>query len=437
MSEEKRSLPYVRLCADGECDSESGKLRIWIEGAVHGNEPAGDQAVLAILGKLDANETWAKSVLEKAEILALPRYNPDGVAYFQRPLAAGYDANRDHTACQRQQTRDIKRLLVEFDPHIVWDSHEYTVTTYFGAEEQWIKAQDAEFMAGKSQNVHKNIIALSEGLFTNTVFATLESHGLRTGPHFTSEDPGNDNLVIAESDSSGETAKNSAGLVQGLGFLSEIRGIGIGDQHFQRRVATGVIVGETIIQLAVDNFDLVYDTIERARKDFEEGVDEIVVVDEPRVTNINMEFVDARNGSIVAVPVQFINNTYPDIVLTRPRPEAYIFSGAWADIAERLRVFGLEVEELSEEYSGTVEALTVETVELAENRHEGIVGTTVTTSAHTREVRFPKGAYRVSTKQKNAAFAFVTLEPENLSSYVKYNVIPVEEGDEYPVFRIP
>lgn len=389
-----------------------------------------------MLGKLDTNETWAESVLEKVEILALPRYNPDGVAYFQRRLATGYDPNRDNTVLQRQHTRDLKTLMAEFDPHIILDAHEYGATSPVGPTKQWIKAQDAQFSASKSQNIHEDIIDLSEGLFTNAVFAALESHGLRTGPYFLTP-ASNETFVLEESNSAASTARNSGGLLQTLTFLSETRGIGIADQHFHRRVASALIVAETLIQLAVDNTELVYDTIEGARQEIADGVDEVIVLDEPRVTESTMEFIDATNGSVVSVPVQYINNTYPDIVLTRPRPEAYIFSGAWHDVAERLRVLGVEVEELEEEFSGTVEALTVETVELAEDRFEGIVETTVTTSSHTRDVRFPKGAYRVSTKQKNVGYAFITLEPENLASYVRYNVIKVEEGDEYPVFRIP
>lgn len=436
MSEEGRSLPYVHLGADSSYDSTGGKIRIWLEGAVHGNEPGGDQAILAVLGKLDTNETWAQSVLEKVEILALPRYNPDGVAYFQRWFATGYDPNRDHAVLQRQQTRIIKKLQADFNPHIVLDAHEYNPTVLLGASKQWIKAQDAQFSAAKNQNTHKDINNLSEGLFTNAVFAALESNGMRTSPYFTVPED-TDDLVLTESNSAAEAAENSGGLLQALAFLSETRGIAIGDQHFRRRVACGLIIAETIIQLVLDNFDLVYDTIEGVRQKFIDGVDEVVVLDEPRTNDITMEFISSSNGSVMAVPVQFINNTYPEIVLTRPRPEAYIFSKGWSDVAERLRVFGLEVEELSEEYSGTVEALTIETVELAESKKQGIVETIVTTSTHKREVKFPKGAYRISTRQQNAAFAFVTLEPENLTSYVRYNVIAVEEGEEYPVFRIP
>ena len=414
----------------------SGKIRLWLQGSVHGNEPAGEQAILAFLGKLDANETWAKLVLEKVEIFVLPRYNPDGVAYFQRPLATGYDPNRDHTVLQRQQTRHIKELLITFNPHVVLDVHEYTPTYFVSDSGVWVKAQDALFSAAKSPNIHKDIIALSEGLFTDTVFAALESNGMRTAPYFKVPEENVDEPVLDELNPALEAGENSYGLLQSLSFLCEIRGIGLGDQHFRRRVASGLIVVETIIQLVVDNSDLVHSTVESARRDFTDGIDEVIIEVKARTTDITMEFINSEDGSKVAVPSQFKNTTYPEKVLTRPRPEAYIFPGAWSDVAERLRVFGVEVEQTSEEYLGTVEALTIDTLSLANTRHQGIVGTSVTTSSRTREVRFPKGAYRVSTKQKNAAYAFVTLEPENPTSYVRYNVILVARHEEYPVYRI-
>ena len=45
---------------------------------MHGNEPAGDEALLALLGALDADQEWAASFLEALDIIVLPRYNPDG-----------------------------------------------------------------------------------------------------------------------------------------------------------------------------------------------------------------------------------------------------------------------------------------------------------------------------------------------------------------------
>ena len=61
---------------------------------------------------------------------------------------------------------------------------------------------------------------------------------------------------------------------------------------------------------------------------------------------------------------------------------------------------------------------------------------TVTTEAKEREIELPTGSFRVSTRQRNAALAFIALEPENSDSYVSFNIIPVERGDEYPIFRV-
>lgn len=440
-SEEGRSLPYVRLSSDLNQTASSGKdkvaekLRIYLQGGVHGDEPAGDQAILALLGKFDANETWALSVLEKVDFLVLPRYNPDGVAYFQRPLGTGFDGNRDHALLQRKQTRDIKKLFNDFNPHIGVDAHEYTGVFPVGANQTYIRAQDVLVSAVKNPNIAPDIRNLGEKLFIETVFDTANSAGFRTGPYFVTGSGGG-NIRLTEPSSISQAGHNSWGLSQTLTFLTETRGIRLGDQHFHRRVAAGLTALQTILQTAVDNADLVYSTIEDARREFINSNDDIIVLDRPRVTDTTIEFIDNTDGSIVDVPIQFNNNTPSEITLTRPRPEAYIFPPGFSNVAEHLRVLGIEVDVVAEEWTGTVGTLTAKSVELDSTRSEGVVHSTVTTAGGSREVTFPPGAFRVSTRQKNAAFAFVTLEPENVASLVTYGIIPLEEGEEYPVFRI-
>jgi murein tripeptide amidase MpaA len=128
LSEEGKTFPYVYLSTSASNASTgyatSGKLRVWIQGSVHGNEPAGDEATLALLGAMDSDPEWAASFLEKMDIIVLPRYNPDGNAYLQRTLATNFDPNRDHTKLARQQTRDIKTWFSSFSPHVAIDMHE-------------------------------------------------------------------------------------------------------------------------------------------------------------------------------------------------------------------------------------------------------------------------------------------------------------------------
>lgn len=123
-------------------------------------------------------------------------------------------------------------------------------------------------------------------------------------------------------------------------------------------------------------------------------------------------------------------------ILTRPRPVAYVFSPGFSNLAEHFRPLGVEVDVVAEEWTGTVETLTAKSVELDSTRREGVVHSTVTTTPGSRKVTFPPGSFHVSTRQKNAAFAFVMLEPENVVSFVTYGIIPLEEAEEYPVFRI-
>jgi predicted deacylase len=155
-SEEGRAFPYVVLSSSSANSSVAslgdGKLKVWLQGGVHGNEPAGDEALLALLGKMDADQEWAASILATQDIVVLPRYNPDGISYFQRTLATNYDPNRDHIKLARQQTRQIKEFFSKFAPHIAVDMHEYGAagryaTNYSNAADGMFSAAKVRFMS--------------------------------------------------------------------------------------------------------------------------------------------------------------------------------------------------------------------------------------------------------------------------------------------------
>lgn len=445
-SEEGRSLPYVYLSASpkgGVLESyanattgSASKVRVWLQGGVHGNEPAGDQGVLAFLGAMDANATWAESLLEKVDILALPRYNPDGVAYFQRYLATSFDPNRDHTKLASRQTRDIKSLVMGFSPHVGVDCHEYTASRGYGDEDQWLPAQDGQFSAMKNLNIHADIRHMAETLFADSIAHAMEQRDMRWSPYVVSELGPDGGVILTETTSDAKIGDSSVGLNQAAMFLFETRGIQLGDQHWHRRVATMRTMIEALVQTAADNAEHVYETVEAAREDFVANDAEVVVTDVPVETEIDWPFIVKANGSVVDVPVTFLNTTILKANLTRPRPEAYIFSRAWSGVAERLRASGVVVDELLGDFEGEVQGLNVTSAELDTSKYEGIARTTVTTRTVLKTMAFPAGAYVVSTRQKNAALAYSVLEPENIDSYASFNILPVDAGDEYQVYRI-
>jgi hypothetical protein len=408
------------------------KLRIFIQGGQHGNEPAGDEGVLALLGKLAADSKWTAKVLDKADLLILPRYNVDGVEYLQRQLASNYDPNRDHSVLLREQTRKIRQLQSKFDPHIFVDDHEYTGGS--PVAQRYIRSQDLLVSANKGLNVNPGIRRLNEDFVTD-VFAAAQAKDLRAYAYFTTT-VSNGTIIIQEPDAHAQANHKGAGNYQALTFLVETRGIRLANQHFQRRVASHLIALTTIINKAVNEFEHVYTTIENGRKAFTESEEDIIVAQDYQLTNKTVQFIDAASGSFVDVHVRSQNQDPAVVVLARKRPRAYVFSRAWSDVAARLRTLGVRVDELTVPFEGVVEALVVANATLARTKFEGIAGTTVVTQSTSRHVTIPEGGFYVSTRQKNAGYAFVLLEPENEASLAGYNEIPLEVGDEYPVFRV-
>ncbi|KAH8732068.1 hypothetical protein GQ44DRAFT_767107 [Phaeosphaeriaceae sp. PMI808] len=440
VSEEGNSFPYVLLSTSKNTSTTKGdskKLRVWIQGSVHGNEPAGDEATLALLGAMDANLTWAASFLEKMDILVLPRYNPDGNAYFQRTLATNFDPNRDHTKLARQQTRDIKSWFASFAPHIAIDMHEYSAGTRYA--ENYANAADGMFSAAKNLNIHPTIRSLSESLFAPAITHSLTSHALRPAPYMTSSNPRSPTTTtprLTEAGTDAKIGRNSMGLTQCITFLFETRGIGIAHQAFARRTFAGVKMVQGVLDAARAHHGEVLRGVEAAVADMRAGKGgRVVVTDYPVYANGTWGMVDRRSGAVVQVPVEFGSNTPAIANLTRERPAGYVVPRAWGDVAERLRVSGVEVETLPDGFRGAVEAYNITRSSLARGYYEGVVLNTVTTAVVKQEISLPKGSYWVSARQKNAGLAFVALEPEGIDSYVSFGIVPVEVGDVYPIFR--
>jgi len=433
-SEEGNTFPYAYLSTHSNASSiggSSGKLRVWVQGSVHGNEPAGDEATLALLGAMDANSTWAASFLEAMDILILPRYNPDGNAYFQRTLATNFDPNRDHTKLFRQQTRDIKSWFSDFAPHIAIDLHEYGARGLYAAN--YSNAADGMYSAAKNLNIHPSIRELSENVFAPAINASLMSKGLRGEPYMTAARTSPPRLDEAGTDA--KIGRNAMGLTQCVTFLTETRGIGIASQSFKRRTLAGLQMILGVLETARDQAETVYDTIESAIQEVVESEEDIVVTDYTRYSNRTYTMVDRRSGAVVQLPVEFASTTPATANLTRTRPAGYIIPRAWYDLAERLIVSGLTVETMDHVFEGEVEAYNITSSSLARSYYEGTILNTVTTEASTKEIKLPLGSFFVSSAQKNAGLAFVALEPENIDSYVSFGIVPMEVGDEYPVFR--
>jgi hypothetical protein len=289
------------------------------------------------------------------------------------------------------------------------------------------------YSAAKNLNIHPSIRTLSETVFAPAINASLLSQGLRGEPYVTAART-NPTPRLEEAGTDAKIGRNAMGLTQCVTFLFETRGIGIASQEFKRRTFAGLQMILGVLETARDE-SVVKGTIEGAIAEVIESKEDIVVTDYTTFSNRTYTMVDRRTGEVVQLPVEFASTTPATANMTRKRPEGYIIPRAWADLAERLRVSGLEIETMPEIFRGEVEAFNITFSSLASSYYEGAILNTVTTETLVQDVTVPAGSFFVSSAQKNAGLAFVALEPENIDSYVSFGIVPMEVGDVYPVFR--
>ena len=121
--------------------------------------------------------------------------------------------------------------------------------------------------------------------------------------------------------------------------------------------------------------------------------------------------------------------------LQRTRPTAYVILATEVLLIEKLKVLGQKLEELTEEQSIEIEKYIVTEYTKDAAKYEGVHRQNVKTEIKNSSKVFPKGTYLLYLDQPKANLAIEVLEPEADNSFVSFNVLPTNEGDELPVYR--
>lgn len=137
---EGRAIPLLVVGApDGspEAVRATGKLRVYLQGNIHGGEVPGKEALQILVRGLAAGTVpgWAEDLV----LLVAPIYNADGnerVALTnrprqhgplggmgQRPNAQGLDLNRDHMKLDSPEARSLVAMMNAYDPEVAVDLH--------------------------------------------------------------------------------------------------------------------------------------------------------------------------------------------------------------------------------------------------------------------------------------------------------------------------
>lgn len=419
----------------------SRKPTVWIQSQIHGNEPASGESVLAIANRLTGE--LGEEVLDKINVIVVPRVNPDGSYNFKRQLQNGLDGNRDHVKLESPEVQAIHHEYNRYTPEVVIDAHEYSPYTssfdQFG-DEGLLKYHDILLLSGRNLNIPEKIRTMSDSLYVDPTLDTLEQNGF-TGDRYYTTGVTNGEIDILEGGTEPRIGRNAFGLQTAFSFLVESRGIAIGREDFGRRVAAQIATHENILRQTAANANKVKTTVAAERaKLIKKGLvsndkDPIFVNSEAaEIENQTLEMVDIATGTLKDVPVNYFSATEAKPTLTRERPTAYVLNPDQSEVAAKLQNQGLKGFKLPKQMKLSVEAYDVTSKENTE-KYEGKQLVEVKTELERKDVLFPKGTYVFLSAQPQNNLLSLSLEPESIDSYVTFGFIPSEVGQELPVYR--
>ena len=445
-SQEGRSIPMLVL-SNAPIASAADALRlnrpvVWLQGLQHGDEPAGGEAMLAIAERLAVGDL--NPLLDRITVLIVPRANPDGAARFTRRTANGIDINRDHVKFDLPETAVVHRAMNAYQPQVVVDCHEFSVYNRWIQKWGLINAYDMTLVYATNPNVPSDLTRYADATYKSAITAALDAAGYRHFWYFTTSYRETDKRVQMGG-LAPDISRNTFGLQGSISFLLETRGVGIGRDHFLRRVHTHVVALEAVLRTTAANPERVMRTVAAIRDAIARApaAAPIVVTSRQKAIERTLAMLDPATGADRPLTVAFDDSLEAESLLVRPRPYAYVLPPAYRDIARRLALNGVTVERLVRPVTLDVDAYRVTDKDVAATTVEGHVRVTVRTELVRRKLPFAAGSFVVRMAQPNALLAAVALEPESASSFVTIGVIPIDkvgtvEGapSEVPIYRL-
>lgn len=391
------------------------KPTVLIRAQMHGNEPAGGEAALAMI-------KWLKEkpqLLDKVNVCIIPRQNPDGAQDYIRTVKGGIDPNRDCLRLESNEIAGFAQACRWLQPAVVVDSHEYTAKN----GEDTMIAGDVQVQTGytvENTDTFRDMnLALAKSIFT-----AMGENGLYSQYYSGCAS------ARSTSISGGYSSKQGS-----LYILLESRGIGSGMANFSRRVISHFVSMEAIVQFTADNAGSIMDIVaDQRRTIIEQGSKydprnvvglEVNSQKEPSL-QMTVQWLDQVTGAVTDKVQEPISYTKVD--RSRIAPTAYVIP-AGEGFAEKV----LELmDKQGIAYTFIPKGSTVQLQQYTENGEIYLSGETAVT--------FPDGAYVFCRNQIGGWLLSMLMEPDvdieakYKGTLVQQELIRATDG-KYPLYR--
>ena len=376
---------------------DDGKLTVYYRAQMHGNEPGATEGALAMIHYLQ--QGYGEEILDRLNVIIVPRLSPDGSYLYQRLLPSGVNPNRDQLRLESAEMQAFQKGYLLFDPEVVLDGHERVWNNQAGDIQV-----STSFTPMNSESFRTAALEMDEA-----AFAELEANDL-CGYYYAA--------CVNELDPNmGGGYYAAAGT---LYVLMETRGIYGGNEAMERRAVAHMAAVTGMLDYLYENAFSVKAVISAERaavvqngSTCEEGDLFVLDTDSRTTTDADKEAwgylttdrqtVDWTTGA-VTFPTRY--PTVKDVVIrTRVAPTAYVIPADLSNIQEILT--------LMDRHGIAYRCLPAgATLEL-----QGYGGTT-TEATLSPEVltRFAEGCYVFTMNQEKGMVLATLMEPDNTNA---------------------
>ncbi|MBL0968314.1 MAG: M14 family metallopeptidase [Brevundimonas sp.] len=440
VSPENRPIYAVIASKDGAA-FDPAKPVLMIQAGIHPGEIDGKDAGMMLLR--DIAFYGKDDLLDRVNLILIPILSVDGherSGAYSRPnqrgpriqgwrnTATNQNLNRDYLKMDQPEMRAVRGLILKYRPDLYVDVH---VTD--GMDYQY----DVTYGYNGENGVWSRSPATARWLddaFKPAMNAALEAQG-----HIPGE------LVFGIDDENPRAGLSDGGLGErfsnGWGSAAHVPTILIENHslkpHEQRVLGTYVFIEQALRHLATDGAALRAAVAADSALRPAEIPTNFVAVDTPTYTRafrgITYETYDSPASG--RREIRWLGQPDPELwqvpffgsrpTLTLQRPDAYWVPAHRADVIERLRAHGIQMETLDAPRTVSVEMLRLDDPKLATRANEGHVGATVTSvTPERRDWTFQPGSVRVPTDQVLGDVVVLMLEPQSSESLFAWGLFP-------------
>ena len=397
----------------------TGRPTVLLIGQQHGDEPAGSEALLVIARELA--QGLLLPLLERINVVIVPRANPDGADRGNPFTAGGQDMSRDHLLLNTPEAQALARLTREYRPTVVLDAREYTVVGPYLKKFNAVQKFDALLQYSGTANLPEFLTKADEEWYRRPLLAALKGQGLSSEwYHTTSTDM--DDRKISMGSPQPVTSRNVGGLKNSVSLTVETRGAGIGRLHIQRRVHTHVTAITSVLGSTAQRASELGQLRPYLEKEVSgqacKGQSIVEAANTP--AQYDLQMLDPVTGADKTVTVDWESALALRTLKSRVRPCGYWLSASSITAVERLRLHGVQVLRVFEQ-SALLGDIYRETSRTGNARQGNLADGQPIIKTEVALVRgvidAPAGSYYVPLNQPLANLAIAALEPDTQSSY--------------------